>query len=158
MMRKRRVQLKLQKFGDSFYHLRDDFIGASDSAEAFQGIQSLPLPLFRVRDAAVFREGDHISQIRPCPHASVDALVGQPATDNEVADTEAAEHIVQVSGDENVARRLWQHDLILLWFDLVYHLGIPASFWNYEARDLVVQGVVSAVESLALDVGVDDLL
>ena len=100
------------------------FVGGALATVTFNVIQGGYVPLLGKGGTGIGGQGNQITQVTGVTHRGTDALIRQQAADNQIFDTEIAQYIVNVGGDENARRRLLKHDFITDWFDHVKNPGV----------------------------------
>ena len=80
---------------------RQEFVGSALATVTFDVVQGCFVPLLGMGGTGIGDQRNQITQIAGVPNRRADALICQQATGNQKVDTEIAQNIVNVGGDEN---------------------------------------------------------
>src|SRR3954464_10981981 len=121
---------------DFLYHLVG---GPGPAIMSVHGIDGALMMGTRLPCAAVHDLGDQESAVGGVADRRLYALVGHHAVDNQIADIQVAQNILDVGRVEDAGRRLRNDDFVPHRPDLLNDPRAPRPLGMMQARDLVVE-------------------
>ena len=84
-------------------------------------------------------------------------MIGADAENNQIFNSEVAQHVLDVGGIEDAASGFGDHDIVGLRANCVDHFSFPRAFGEKEIGYLVVKAAVTAIQRIGFNGGVDNL-
>src|SRR6266542_292416 len=136
----------------------NDFVGRFDlGVDLAHGAFRGRLHLGRPGGGRVIDDHDSKSAVGRVANGNFHAAAGDDSGNDQCADTEISEHVVEIGAVEDATARLAQDDLVSAGRHLLQDLSLSGTRRMMDTQTLVLQASVAPVTRERLDMRVDDL-